>query len=356
MNHHNTSKRRIHSVIAMALLALSNLSCTMLAGPEPDNNPVALFEELWGNFKETYALFAVKGIDWDEVYQEYRPQIVPGMSDIDLFAVCADMLAVLDDQHVNLMAPFAFSNSGGRLNNNEAFSLELIRSSYLVEAHSAGSGMFTWGRIASQSDTGYIHVAGFAFGNTGLDQTQDWAADIDTILAALADCNSIIVDNRGNRGGLTGNVMTVSSRFAAEERVYAISRTKNGPGENDYSLPVELKIRPDGPIRYTKPVYFLTNGETISAGEYFTLAMTSQSHVTHVGSGTAGAFSLSLERFLVNGWRFTVSVQRVSNAAGLVLENLGVIPAAEHRVENSLEGLAAGEDYQLDHALSLAAQ
>lgn len=332
------------------------VSCALLVGPEPGSTPEELFDEIWKDYSDTYALFEVKNLDWDALYREYRPQVSNSMSDRALFNVFTEMLGHLDDQHVSLMTPFAFSNAGNRLGVLDPFSIDLIRTHYLEEAFSAGEGKFTWGRIAGDSDIGYVHVAGFAFGNTGLDQIQDWAADIDIILEVLSDTKSLIVDNRGNRGGLTGNVTRVASRMATEEKVYAISRTKNGKGSNDYSLPVELRIKPAGDIRYTKPIIFLTNRQTISAGEYFTLAMTSQAHVTHTGSATAGAFSLSLERFLVNGWRYTVSVQQVSNAEGTVLENRGIIPEAAQLVENNSAGIAAGEDYQLEHAIELGRQ
>ncbi|MFW5688352.1 MAG: S41 family peptidase [Spirochaetota bacterium] len=288
---HATS--RIFGIVVLAGLALTVSACAGLVDHRPATSPEALFDELWRDYDET----------------------------------CASMLSLLDDQHVNLMAPFAFSNSGGRNEETGAFSLDLIRREYLVDAAQAGSGMFTWGRIA---------------------------ADIDLIVEALADTKSLVVDNRGNRGGLTGNVGRIASRLVREERVYAISRTKNGRAPDAFSAPVELTVRPDGTNRYTNPIVFITNEDTISAGEYFTLAMTGQSHVTHVGSGTAGALSLSLERFLANGRRYTVSVQEVTDANGTVLENRGVLPAPEHLVENSADEPAAGVDRQLEHAIGVA--
>lgn len=336
------------------ILFISMNACTLYPGSNPEDTPSMIFEELWSNFDETYALFEIKGIDWDAVHVEYRRSIHDGMNDRELFLVCSQMLSVLNDRHVNFMSPFACSNSGSMHESSEAFSLELLKQEYLQDIRNAGYGMFTYGRLRSDPTVGYLYIAGFAVGNSGLNQMQDWASDIDIIIRDLSDTKALILDVRGNRGGLTGNVVRVSSRLAREHRVYAYSRTKNGKGPNDFSQPVELEIKPEGSIRYTRPIFMLTNNETISAGEYFTMAMASQSHVTHVGSGTSGAFSLSLERPLPNGWRFTVSVQQLRRPDGSCPENTGIVPAEEHCVVNSSEDLDAGIDAQFEHALGLA--
>jgi C-terminal processing protease CtpA/Prc len=95
----------------------------------------------------------------------------------------------------------------------------------------------------------------------------------------------------------------------------------------------------------------LTNKQTISGGEWFTLALRSQSHVTHVGGTTNGAFSLSLERSLINGWIYSVSVQKVTDMAGKCYEGIGISP--EHETTNTEAGLAANKDKQLEDARDL---
>jgi C-terminal processing protease CtpA/Prc len=163
----------------------------------------------------------------------------------------------------------------------------------------------------------------------------------------------MILDIRGNRGGLPANVNYIASRFAACEKDYAKVSTKNGPGRGDFSSPVYFSVKPDG-TRYTKPIFLITNAQTISAGEWFTLAMLSQDHVTHTGSATNGAFSLSLKRFLVNGWTYTVSVQIVRDMQGICYEDTGISPVSRHCIDNTAANIALKIDDQLEYALSLA--
>jgi C-terminal processing protease CtpA/Prc len=327
----------------------------MFLGPDPDNNPEGIFNSIWNDFNKTYALFDIKGIDWKSVYDTYVTGITPGMSDKELFSVCSGMLGELDDAHVELSSSFGHFNSGGRLDTAvmEPFSLEIVKNKYLNSDYStAGDGMFTYGTFKSKPYIGYIFLSGFAHGlNTG--GSQDWIKAIDSIVMSLSGTEAIIFDIRGNRGGLPANVDYIASRFATGKKNYAQVRTKNGPGRNDFSSPVYFSINPEG-TRYTKHVFLITNAQTISAGEWFTLALLSQDHVTHTGSATNGAFSLSLERFLVNGWTYTVSVQIVRDMQGICYEGTGISPGSQHRMDNTAANIALNIDDQLEHALSLA--
>jgi hypothetical protein len=146
-------------------------SCSVFLGPDPDNNPKGIFNSIWNDFDNTYALFDIKGIEWKPVYDKYVTKISSGMSDKELFAVCSGMLGELDDAHVGLASSFGFFNSGGRLGSAvmEPFSLELVKSEYLNSGYStAGDGIFTYGTFKSKPSLGYIFLSGFVHGkNTG---------------------------------------------------------------------------------------------------------------------------------------------------------------------------------------------
>ncbi|HQL04494.1 MAG TPA: S41 family peptidase [Treponemataceae bacterium] len=344
-----------HTLVTVLLLLMmvSLPACSFLLGGETENTHEALFDSLWHDFNETYALFSVKGIDWNQIYNEYRPRVTNTMSTTAFFAVLGDMLSVLHDGHVYLMTPFDCMNSGGSNEDAEPFSLDLICSSYITGAKTAGEGMFTYGRLASNSRIGYIHIKSFHLGLTGLNQRQDWASDIDSVLSELADTDQIILDVRGNRGGLTGNANTVASRFTSKNTVYAVSRTKSGPGYEDFGPPVELEIKSGGSFQYTKRVILLTNHETMSAGEQFVMAMKTQDNVIQTGSATHGVFSLSLQRTLINGWKYSVSVQRVTDPKGICYEDDGMIPSEDNYCINRREDLENGVDSQFEKAVQL---
>jgi len=338
------------TLIIIAVVLLS--SCQVFLGSDPENNPKGIFDRIWTDFDETYALFDVKGINWNEVYKNTSPLISSGMSEQQLFDVCANMLKTLNDAHVYIMSPFAFSNSGGRFDvvNNEPFSLEVVKKYLNNGGSSAGDGMFLYGTFLSKPRVGYIYIAGFALGSTGTAQSQDWTKAIDGIVQSLADTDSLILDIRGNRGGLPANVDFIAGRFASAQKDYVEIRTKNGPERNDFSYVLLNTITP-APSRYVKPIVLLTNKQTISGGEWFTLALRTQNHVTHAGGTTNGAFSLSLERSLINGWIYSVSVQKVTDMNGICYEGSGITP--EYKVSNTKEELDIGKDAQIEYAMDL---
>jgi hypothetical protein len=340
------------AILAITIVSLS--ACQVFLGPDPDNTPRGIFDRIWTDFDQNYALMEVKGIDWDGVYQTYSPRITSGMSEQELFAVCGDMLKTLNDSHVYLAAPFGYVNSGSFYDtaNADPFSLDVIKGYLQNQGSSAGDGMFLYGTFESYPRIGYIHIAGFAHGNVGMSQSQDWVQAIDGIVRSLEETDSLILDLRGNRGGLVSNVDYISGRFASAEKKYAEIRTKDGPGSADFSAPLYNSIKPAG-IRYTKPIVLLTNKQTISGGEWFTLALRSQDHVIHTGGATNGAFSLSLERTLINGWRYSMSVQKVTDMNGICYEGTGIMPSAEHVRVNTAEEIAVGKDTQLEYAVGL---
>jgi len=342
--------KKITLIIAVVLLS----SCQVFLGSDPDNSPRGIFDRIWTDFDETYALMDIKGIDWENVYNTYSPQISSDMSDQQLFEVCANMLKTLNDAHVYFASPFAFSNSGGWLDtsNKEPFSLEVVKTYLNSGGTSAEDGMFLYGTFSTKPDVGYIYIAAFAQGATGVAQSQDWTKAIDGIVQSLANTNSLVLDVRGNTGGLPSNVNFIASRFASAKKDYAEVRTKNGPGRNDFSSPIINTIKPAG-SRYTKPIVLLTNRQTISGGEWFTLSLLSQNHVTHVGGTTCGAFSLSLERNLINGWIYSVSVQKVTDMAGMCYEGIGITPSPEHIKVNTDENVLLNIDNQIEYALEI---
>ena len=335
-------------ILAVCFIPLS--SCSFFYGDSSDSSYESMFENLWNDFNQTYALFDVRGVDWNMQYALCRGQVRNDMSDLEFFQVLKNLLYPLKDAHVYVKTPLGSINSGEDNMAIDNFSLEEVCSQYIDAPLKCGNNIITYGRLKQDNSIGYIHIAGFSSGQTGVNQRQDWASDIDIVLEQLKDTRCMILDVRGNRGGLTGNVTRISGRFCALNLPYAISRTKNGPGIFDYDEGVTLEIKMNGIWQYIKPVYLLTNAQTMSAGEEFTMAMCSQPHVTQIGNHTCGVFSLSLERCLANGWRYSVSVQKVCAMDGSIPEGKGIVP----RPENLIINPSAKNDLQMKRALSLA--
>ena len=347
--------RKINLIKILVIIVISIIplqSCSFFYGETPSLTYEDMFDSLWKDYDETYALFEVRGVDWDAQYKRCKPMISENMTDKEFFQVLKELLYPLKDSHVYVKTPFGSLNSGEDNATIDHFSLTEVCSQYIDNPKKCGNKIITYGTLKTDHTVGYIHIAAFSSGQTGINQKQDWAGEIDKALDELKNTRCMILDVRGNRGGLTGNVTRISGRFCSENKVYAISRTRNGTGKNDFGSGVELEIKKNGSWQYTKPVILLTNAQTMSAGEEFSMAMKSQPHVTQVGNHTCGVFSLALERCLVNGWKYSVSVQKVTAPDGNTPEGKGIIPSQENLILNP----SATNDLQMLRAIDLCGQ
>ncbi|MBO7569420.1 MAG: peptidase S41, partial [Bacteroidaceae bacterium] len=80
-----------------------------------DNTKQGNYEALWRIMNEHYCFFDYKkqelGVDWDEIHARYAYKINEKMTNAQLFEVLCNMLAELQDGHVNLSAPFDFGRN-----------------------------------------------------------------------------------------------------------------------------------------------------------------------------------------------------------------------------------------------------
>ncbi|WP_042146223.1 MULTISPECIES: hypothetical protein [unclassified Pseudoalteromonas] len=65
-------------------------------------NPEQDFEIFWQNYKEYYAFFHIKNVNWDETYQTYVTQVTATTSLEELFEIFSQMIAPLKDFHVGI--------------------------------------------------------------------------------------------------------------------------------------------------------------------------------------------------------------------------------------------------------------
>lgn len=329
-------------------------------GEQPDSSPQGIFDRIWTDLNETYALFEERGIDWNEVYNIYSPRISPEMSDYSLFRVCADMLGALNDPHVGIITPFGQSDfyHFGDMDyedfiwkSREAFDLGVVQSYMDGDFIIAGDRGFFYGKFKDKPNAGYLFISNFFEYKVNLDIIPDWVKEIDDVIEYLKDTDVLILDLRGSLGGLGSNMDYIASRFASEQKNYIQFCAKNGPGPADFSDPITWSIKPAG-NRYTKPIILLTNGDTISASEWFVMALCTQRHVTHVGTPTWGAFSARIIRPLINGWEYSISVLKVTDMNGKCYEGIGISPNEEHIVYN-WEEIYYSKDPQLEYALEI---
>jgi len=296
-------------------------SCQLFLSPDPDNNPTGIFNAIWNDFNETYPLFDHKGIDWDEQYRIFSPQIRQDMSDSELFWVISNMLWELNDRHVSLISPLWWFNSGcNDFGDGDRFSAYLFREYYLENSNLTDGGIL-YGTFRNNSNIGYIHIESFS--GTAVLKVDDWAREIGDIVNSLKNTDALVLDIRNNGGGSPLNLEYIARHFLSKQSNAGRSRTKNGHGRNDFTDWTTWTLSPvDG--SYVKPIALLTNRHSVSASESFTVAMKTQDHVIHIGRPTGGAVSAIILRYLINGWLYTISIQDTTDMDGNRYEAKGL--------------------------------
>jgi carboxyl-terminal processing protease len=233
---------RIFAILlfATALFALS--SCEkMFFEPMPENTPVAIFEYLWQDFHHHYAPFEERGVDWNEAYEQFRPQVTETTTDAALHAVLSQMLATLDDGHVNLVTPdrpmFRSNRHFRERTDDSLFSPQVIKERYLAPGYKVGEeDAYIRGFIGA--DIGYVW-----FDHVG----SNWYI-MNDLLETFQDVKGLIVDLRHNQGGDFTYAFANMGRLTAERRPVFRSQTKNGPGAGDFTPWHEWHLEPRAPI------------------------------------------------------------------------------------------------------------
>jgi Peptidase family S41/Tricorn protease C1 domain len=303
------------------------LGCAdLFLGPDPADTPPANFESLWNEFDRLYSLFPYKNVDWDSLHAVYRAQVTDATTDQQLFDVLASMLEQLNDGHVYLIAPFAAiaSNAPAMAGWHRNFNPDDVDATYLgTSRRLAGGGRFVYGQLSPT--VGYLRIT--TFEDEDFKRIDDWAKEIDAVIAALSANDALVVDVRGNGGGDAFNAQYIADRFADRTRVFAYGMTRDGPRHDDFSAPFTWTVAPQGPRQFTKPVVLLTSRWTASAAERFTLALRVLPTVTLIGDSTQGAFPHAVPRELPNGWSYRVTVGVVLGPNRESYEGMGIPPA-----------------------------
>jgi C-terminal processing protease CtpA/Prc len=323
-----------------------------LVGMERANTPTNNFEIFWKTFDSHYGLFDVKYIDWKKIYDEFRPQVSDEMSDAQLYDVLTRMIVLLNDNHVNLYPTNGelVVFPGGILRYQDgSLTVLKVQKDYaldVVKNYVTGFIELTpnlkYGHL--ENNIGYINFS-------GTDTRKSLEKNMGKILNDLRDTQGLVIDIRGNYGGVDAVSQYMAGYFSAERKLYMTSRKRNGLLHSDFTEAAEWYVSPTGNEQYTKPIMLLTSRFTQSAGETFALAMNELNHVTLVGDTTAGSFSDNPNFEMYNGWMFSVSVGDYRAADGLSYEGRGIAPDV-WGVTTKNE-LLSGKDALLEKAMQL---
>ena len=330
-------KKLIYISLALSFFMIS---CEeQLFEAEPENNPVGIFEELWSTFDEEYGVFEERGVDWDEQYTIYKPMVTLNTTDDELFDIIKLMLNKLDDGHVQMTVPnkqFYFANNFYRNKiDDDLFNLDLIENSYFTsETKKLAEDHMTLGWIG---DVGYVHarwIFTFEYTNDFLDY--------------FADAKGLIIDLRHDGGGDFTWVYSQFGRLTQEERYVCRSKTKNGPGKDDYTEWYDWYLEPKGEF-FDKPIVCLTDPYTISAAERMAYIFKALPNAIQMGDATNGSIGTKIGRELANGWKFTIVTQKIESFDGKFYEGVGIPP--DVYIKNTMDEMNQGIDKTLETAI-----
>lgn len=330
-------KKFVFSFCAV-LLACGFVSC--IDEDEYADTPRGNFEALWRIIDEHYCFFDYKreayGLDWDEVHARYSRQVDDGMTEAQMFEVLGNMLGELRDGHVNMYAPFDLSRYWSWHEDYPANFSDTLQRRYLGTGYKIAGGL----KYRKLDDNiGYVYCGTFANSPGG--------GNLDAVLLELATCNGLIVDVRGNGGGMLTAAEKLAARFTNEEVLVGYMRHKTGAGHSDFSGMAEQRLKPSAGLRWQKRVVVLTNRSVYSAANEFVKYMRCCPGVTVVGDRTGGGAGMPFSSEMPNGWNVRFSACPMYDRDGQCTE-FGIEP--DHRVGITAEDLARGRDTIIEFA------
>ncbi|MFZ1103253.1 MAG: S41 family peptidase [Hyphomicrobiaceae bacterium] len=304
--------------------------------PKSTRNPETSFEELWWTFHNRYPFFELRRVDWKKQYEIFRPRVTSTTSDAELFDLLCQMLAPLNDGHVELEGRVdgrrRFFTAEEKPKFYREFSDEEIKALFkttertlIANGFSPLAGTDAWMlRYCRSGQVGYMRIL-------ELEDVKkpQLAAALDKIAGDFRQLAGFIIDIRDCPGGEDSIAIAIINRFCDRKRVAFHRKTKTGPGEDEYTSLSTRHIEPQGDVQFTGPVVLLACDTVFSGGESFALAIKQLPHVTIVGDHTNGIFSYTLDKKLPNGWKYCLSYQVYYSPDMVCYEGKGVPPDIE---------------------------
>ena len=152
------------------------------------------------------------------------------------------------------------------------------------------------------------------------------AEEIQATLAEIDNANAkgIILDMRGNPGGMLETVIEVASYFLKDGVVVKVV----GSHGEEQSLEVET-----GEMVNELPVVVLVNGYSASGSEVLAGALQDHGRATVAGSQTFGKGSVNISRELQDGSGLYITIARWLTPNGRLIEGEGIKPDIELELE-----------------------
>lgn len=181
-----------------------------------------------------------------------------------------------------------------------------------------------------------------------------WMAAVDAQFAKAMDqfrsADGIVIDLRGNPGGLAGMIMGIAGHFVNDRAVLGVMKAK-GMGELHFAANPRLvnaageRVQP-----YAGPLAIIVDSMTGSASECFSGGLQSLGRARVFGETSMGQALPALFDTLPNGDVFIHALGDFVTGTGVRIEGRGVVP--DEPVALTRAALLAGRDAPMEAALS----
>lgn len=160
-------------------------------------------------------------------------------------------------------------------------------------------------------------------------------------LPKFADADGLIIDLRGNGGGIGFIAVALANRILAEQSKLGTMINSGGS--------LNFAVFPQKPI-FDKPVAILIDGGSASTSEIMAAGLQDLKRARIFGTRSAGAALPSMIEHLPNGDRFQYAIADYVSVSGRQVEGHGVDP--DEVTPHSKPALLAGKDAALEAARS----
>jgi len=162
-------------------------------------------------------------------------------------------------------------------------------------------------------------------------------SEVNKAMTSFQDCRGIVLDLRGNGGGIAGMAPGLAGWFVSEKNQRLgemITRDSH----------VNLLVRPRLKA-YRGPLAILVDGLTAATSEFLTAGLQDLGRARVFGSRSAGAALVANMIRLPNGDGFEYAFADYESTGGARIEGVGIMPDVE--IPYTRESLLAGEDAAL---------
>lgn len=319
------------SLIIILGLAFLSTSCEkVFLKPNPNTDPLSIFNEYATLVQEKHAMLAPKNINIIQLRDSIRGTITGQENDKELFLKLATITHRLKDGHsvlssdkyfhtYNITQGYPIGGDRNILNNNyinetASPNLSIDIDGEKIEGTNIQLLKIAYGPILNHNNIGYIRIPSF---NVPIEDNT-----LSEAFKSIANTEGLIMDVRGNGGGDPSLAIKVAS-FLIDQALYiGDEKFKTGPGEHDFSTShVNINPTQNSNKYLKKPIIVLTDRGCFSATTTFCYAVDPIQNVTFMGQRTGGGSGSLSDGFLANGWHWSLSTSEFIDLKGRHLDN-----------------------------------